>query len=165
MQVACVNGVRDHLRHIAVLAAALGGLFLGGCTEKPDRYVLKNNHVWEDHLPAAAANPHARGVEVAHLPPPAVRARPPKAAKKGLAFDPTMLVGLGPEAIDRMLGKPVGTRQEATTVEWIYRGGCSLRIFFYPDIATGTLRALQYDIKQTGPRAARLCQFPDDSEE
>jgi hypothetical protein len=73
-----------------------------------------------------------------------------------------MLVGMGPEAIDRMLGKPVGTRTEATTVEWTYSGPrCSLRIFFYPDIATRTLRALQYDITSRKAGEGRTClNFP-----
>ena len=158
MQAACSTGFGDNLRHIAMLAAALSGLSLCGCTEKPgDHVALKDN------LPAAApVAARSPAATVTHLPPPAVRPRPQRAAKKGSGFDPALLVGLESAAVDGMLGRPAGTRTEATTVEWIYSGpGCSLRIFFYPDVVTGKLRALQYNITNRRGGEGRFCiSFP-----
>ena len=62
--------------------------------------------------------------------------------------DPVTLVGLDPPAIGRILGKPAGMREDAMTTEWTYSTPtCSLKIFFYPDIATGALRALKYNVE------------------
>jgi len=69
-----------------------------------------------------------------------------------------MLVGLGPPAVDRILGKPAGTRADAMAVEWTYTApSCSLSIFFYPDIATGALRALKYNVTDRGSGDGHAC--------
>jgi hypothetical protein len=157
MRAACVNGFRDGivLHHVqrSVFAAALGGLLLAGCTEKPDDRMSKPN------LPFATSNKSCRGEAAlwqaaAVMRPsgsrPVARAAPKKSDGKSAGFDPSSLVGLAPPAIDRILGRPAGMRAEATSVEWSYIGqDCSLTIFFYPDIATGTLRVLKYKVANT----------------
>jgi hypothetical protein len=130
-----------------VFAAVLGGLPLGGCTEKPDNQMKPNlaNAIPKklcQQVSQAAPRPTAAVVR-----PSIERAVPKKSGEKMASFDPSILVGLAPPAIDRILGRPAGMRAEAMTVEWSYKGqGCSLNIFFYPDIATGTLRALKYKV-------------------
>ncbi len=169
MRAACVNGFRDGilLCHVQrfVFAAALGGLLLAGCTERPDNRMLKPN------LPFAMSNMSCRYVSAATPRPgaaivrpsgsrPVARAAPKKSEGKTAGFDPSTLVGLAPPAIDQILGKPAGMRAEAMTVEWNYVGqGCSLNIFFYPDIATGTLRALKYNVTNMKGRTggSRAC--------
>jgi hypothetical protein len=144
----------------ALLATAIGGAVLCGCTEKH-----------EGHAPALAGDlpvkilsrPMSRAAEPA---PPSVmvlahgagRISPRKPTRKSPIFDPTLLVGLEPPAVDRMLGRPAGTSTDATTVEWIYgTPSCSLSIFFYPDVTTGTLRALKYNV--TNRQAAGGCVY------
>jgi hypothetical protein len=69
-----------------------------------------------------------------------------------------MLVGLGPPAVDRILGKPAGMRADAMAVEWTYTApSCSLSVFFYPDIATGALRALKYNVTDRGNGDGHAC--------
>ncbi len=161
MRAGCVNGFRDgialHHVHRIVFAAALGGFPLGGCSEKPDNRMLK-----PDPALTASVRPRQHLAETAPRPisaapagsRPIARAVPEKAERKATKLDPGALVGLAPPAIDRMLGRPAGTRTEAMTVEWTYIGkSCSLNIFFYPDIATGALLALGYNVTNTNERA------------
>jgi hypothetical protein len=83
------------------------------------------------------------------VPQHVVRARPPKAEKpkrKVAALNPITLLGMALPDIGELLGKPASIREYAMTTEWTYAmHACSLVIFFYPDIATGTLRALKYN--------------------
>jgi hypothetical protein len=73
--------------------------------------------------------------------------RPEKSERKAAMLNPVMLVGMAPPDIDKLLGKPAVMREYAMTTEWTYATRvCSLAIFFYPDIATGTLRALEYNV-------------------
>ena len=85
---------------------------------------------------------------------PPARARRANTGKKIAMIDPVTLVGMAPRDISRILGKPTDTRVEAMTTEWIYgTPSCSLAIFFYPDIATGALRALKYNINGSAQNA------------
>ena len=153
MQAACGNRLRDDLRYAAVLATALAGLSLTGCTEKPDSPALSASlaPITEQEQPQVVESAPEPAVLPARAPNAPVR----KVAKKRPRFDPETLsrfdpgtlMGLEPPAVDRMLGRPAGTHTDATAVEWIYsRPGCSLSIFFYPDIATGALKALKYNV-------------------
>lgn len=161
MQAACGNRLRDDLRYAAVLAATLAGLSLTGCTEKPDNAELSASlapmtepeqpQVLQSAPEPAASPPRAPNVPVRKMAKKKPRLEPRLEARLDAGtlprFDPRTLMGLEPLAIDRMLGRPAGTHTDATAVEWIYsRPGCSLSIFFYPDIATGALRALKYNV-------------------
>jgi len=96
-----------------------------------------------------------------------LRAVPKKSESKTAGLDLGTLVGLAPPAVDRILGRPAGIRTEAMSVEWTYIArNCSLNIFFYPDIATGALRALRYNVTdRAGNGQPSLRQFSYDGEE
>jgi hypothetical protein len=169
MRATGINGFQNeivlhHVYRVAV-AVALGGLPLGGCTEKPD-----NRNLEQDLVFAAPDAPSQHIVQPAPRPIPATvrppasksvaHAAPEKPERKMAGVDPSTLVGLAPPAVGRILGKPAGIRAEAMTVEWTYVGqNCSLNIFFYPDIATSALRVLKYNIVDMKGRAGggRAC--------
>jgi hypothetical protein len=141
--------------HSAALLAALAGLSIGSCTEKPDIGPPKA-------IPAPGAASFAQPVRPQASLPVRPRARPSplKTARKGPSIDPVNLVGLDPPAVGRMLGRPAATRTVAMAMEWTYSTpNCLLNIFFYPDVATGNLKALKYNI--AGKQAKRSCvDFP-----
>ncbi len=159
MQSACVNGCQDGvlLQHVlrVLLAAGLGSLALGGCAGKIENRVLQPDIA--SVVPDISRQPLIDSTRQPIVPPVRTsRSRhvaPEKVAKKAARIDPNTLVGLAPDAIDRILGSPTGVRAEAMTVEWTYvRPSCSLIIFFYPDIATGALRALNYTLADVNGR-------------
>jgi hypothetical protein len=139
----------------ATLLAALAGLLIGSCTEKPETGPSKAT-------PAPTPTSLVQPVHPQAMPPARPRPRPSqlKTAKKGPRIDPIILVGLDPPAVGRMLGRPAATRTDAMAMEWSYSTpNCSLNIFFYPDVATGNLRALKYNI--AGKQPKRGCpDFP-----
>ena len=147
MQVACYPRKGIDFWHVAFIAA-LGGPFLGGCTEKPDSRVLPGPAV------AAADKAPLQQIPRSVLPPPSARAplprpvvRPEKPDRKMARLTPDTLVGLTQPAIGQLLGKPTETREEAMMIRWTYTTqNCSLNVFFYPDIATGSFRALKYNV-------------------
>jgi hypothetical protein len=169
MQSACVNGYQDGvlLQHVlrVLLAAVLGSLPLGGCAEKPDNRVLQPSIA--SVAPDESSGPVIDNTRPPILPSvrrsrskPVARVASEKFARKAARLDPNTLVGLAPDAIDRILGSPTGVRAEAMTVEWTYvRPSCSLIIFFYPDIVTGALRALNYTLGDVNGRvgASQAC--------
>ncbi|HEY2010651.1 MAG TPA: hypothetical protein VGH23_16800 [Rhizomicrobium sp.] len=168
MQAACGNRSRDDLRYVVVLATALAGLSLGGCTEKPDNRELsaKLAPMPEPEQPSVmepTPEPAVSAVRAPNVSARKITKKKPRLYARLDAgtlprFDPGTLMGLEPPAVDRMLGRPAGTYTDATAVEWIYsRPGCSLNIFFYPDIATGSLRALKYNVTNRRAGDNRSC--------
>jgi len=138
----------------AVVLALLASLSLGGCTEKPETPAQKIAVVPAASEPAQIARPPA-----ARPPRPPARMPAQKTAKKRPRIDPVTLVGMDPPTVGRTLGRPAGTRMDAMAVEWTYAApSCSLSLFFYPDVATGDLKVLKYNI--TGGQAGRSCDFP-----
>jgi hypothetical protein len=138
MPAACSNW---NLR-TAVAVAALAGLWLGSCTEKPD-----------SGPPRGSPAPATAGLAQEMRPPAIVPQRrhfrqpPQKMARKEPRIDPVELVGLDPSAVGRVLGRPSATRTDAMAMEWTYStSSCSLNIYFYPDVVTGGLKALKYNI-------------------
>jgi len=153
MQVACnLSRKGIDLWHVAFIAA-LGGPFLGGCTEKPDSRVLSSPAVAAtDKLPQQLVRP-APAPPIAHAVPPKPVMHPEKAERKLARLTPDTLVGLTPPAIGQLLGKPAETREDAMMIRWTYTmQNCSLNVFFYPDIATGSFRALKYNVTGTKGR-------------
>ena len=71
----------------------------------------------------------------------------PKPKIKPEILDPKQLVGLDKPAIVRILGEPhrITLAQPATVWAW-EQDGCRMRLFFYPDLAKKTFRALTYEI-------------------
>ena len=162
MQAACRDRFHwTNLHRSVAFGAVLGTLSLNGCTEKPDDPMLRPSVVQADSAELPAVEP-APAAPVAPPPRPVAKAkpvsRPVLARTRAPAFNPGMLVGLGPPAVDRILGKPAGTRADAMAVEWTYTApSCSLSIFFYPDIATGALRALKYNVTDRGSGDGHAC--------
>ena len=164
MRAACVKGfpngiVLHHVRRV-VFAAALGGFALSGCTEKPDNRMLKPNLAFATSNKSRRHQIETVSRTVLVGPRSVLRAVPKKPESKTAGLDLDTLVGLAPPAIDRIFGRPADIRREAMSVEWTYIGrNCSLNIFFYPDIATGALRALRYNVTNLTGRAAggRAC--------
>jgi hypothetical protein len=94
-----------------------------------------------------APPPTSAASERPAVPRPAPRTVQDKPQIKIARFDPSTLVGLAPPAVDRILGRPAVTRADAMTVRWTYiEQSCSLDIFFYPDVTTGVLRMLKYNV-------------------
>lgn len=139
--------------HIAIIAA-LGGPLLGGCTEKPDNRVLPSPAVAAaDKLPQQAPKP-VPASPTARAAVPRPTPHPDGTERKIARLTPDTLVGLTPPAIGQLLGKPAETREDAMMIRWTYTTqNCSLNVFFYPDIATGSFRALQYNVAETKGRA------------
>ena len=130
-----------NLRTVVALAA-LAGLSLGSCTEKPDNGPPKAS-------PAPAAAGLAQDTRPPAIVPQRRQFRPPpqKVARKGPKIDPVELVGLDPSAVGRVLGRPSATHKDAMAMEWTYStSNCSLNIYFYPDVVTGDLKALKYNL-------------------
>ncbi|HYM32371.1 MAG TPA: hypothetical protein VEU47_13785 [Candidatus Cybelea sp.] len=65
-----------------------------------------------------------------------------------MQLDPGILVGLAPEQAETILGKPTAVREEPPATVWAYKlPGCSLELFFYPEVATKQPRALAYTVR------------------
>ncbi len=139
------------------MIATLGGLLLYGCTEAPpDRNLVSELAPDTNMAPETPQVP-------APVSLPAPKAAPKRPGhgrtarnteqiaknteRKVAALDPVALVGMAPPAIGNILGKPANTREAALTTEWTYATpSCSLVIVFYPDITTGTLHALKFNV-------------------
>jgi hypothetical protein len=136
----------------SLLAVLLVGMPLAGCIEKQPVVAQKVElppREPEPSPPAIAPVPVSGEAQK-----PVARARRERPEKKIAMFDPLTLVGMTPPDIGRILGRPAGTREEALSIEWIYETRtCSLVIFFYPDIATGALRALKYNVHDSKENA------------
>ena len=140
-----VSGARKFL-----VLAALGGVLLGGCVSERNKPALSVAAVpaTPDFLPplAPAPAPAKPKAKVKTKPKLVAVIALEKPERKVAMLDPVSLLGLQPPAIIGILGKPAGKREQAMATEWTYEiRNCSLKIFFYPDIANGQLHALRYD--------------------
>jgi hypothetical protein len=67
------------------------------------------------------------------------------AHQKTSPIDPGHLIGLAPGAVRQLLGPPARVEYSDLSREWIYAsGGCSFRVFFYPNLNTASFRVLKY---------------------
>jgi hypothetical protein len=77
---------------------------------------------------------HERRSAQAHIP-----------REKVSAIDPDHLIGLAPGAVQQLLGPPGRVENSDLSREWVYdSGGCSFRLFFYPNLNTAAFRVLKY---------------------
>jgi hypothetical protein len=61
------------------------------------------------------------------------------------SIDPDNLIGLAPGAVRKLLGPPARVENDDLSRAWIYAsGGCSFRLFFYPNLNTASFRVLKY---------------------
>lgn len=142
---------------VSITAAILGGLPLHGCIEAPPDGKLASELAPDVNM--APETPQAPAPVSLPAPKPAPKrpghgrtARNTEQAAKNIerkvtTLDPVALMGMAPPAIGNILGKPAGTREAALTTEWTYATrSCSLVIVFYPDITTGALHALKFNV-------------------
>jgi len=74
----------------------------------------------------------------------AAREKPPDGVPDEVPLDPDHLIGLDPDQVHNMLGAPSRVETSDLSRAWVYAtGGCSFRIFFYPDFKA-SFRALKY---------------------
>lgn len=108
-----------------------------------------------DPAPPPAVNismPEPASTEPAKLPPRLRksvherRAAPVRLARdKPSVIAPENLIGLEPSAVRQLLGPPVKVQDSDLSREWVYAsGGCSFRLFFYPNLNTAAFRVLKY---------------------
>ncbi len=77
-----------------------------------------------------------------------------------LQLDPGILIGLGPEQTELMMGRPAAVRDEPPATVWAYKSGeCTLEVFFYPEVETRLPRALAYAVggKDQSDTAKQSC--------
>jgi hypothetical protein len=114
--------------------------------------------------PAVPETPtNAPPAHTATLGPGESRATPlPRPAPEPfpLQLDPGILIGLGPEQTELMMGKPADVRDEPPATVWAYKSGdCTLEVFFYPEVETRQPRALAYVVsgKDQSDAAKQAC--------
>jgi hypothetical protein len=104
-------------------------------------------------LPIAKPSPPATQPVVAHaqVTPAKQKPKPPpphettKEPEQVAAIDPDRLIGLDPQAVEKLLGAPAAISKGDPSLVWTYAGlGCSFQIIFYPDIRTTSFHALKY---------------------
>ena len=133
-------GIRDIL-------LPLGLTLLAGCANMP----------WSQQAKTPVERPPTPATSQATPVPTPAPGRPRRPAKeaadsrdnkeseKVAAVDPKSLIGLAPNAVERLLGTPSNVSKGAPSLVWTYAGqGCSFQIVFYPDIKTESFHALKY---------------------
>jgi len=155
-RLAVIARLASHKCYASLIAVSLAGLSLSGCVER--RQVAIQDVTVAPVIPEVSL-PVLPRYRTRWIPPkPIARMRREGPEKKVAGFDPVILVGMAPPDISRILGNPIDMREEALSTEWIYSApACSLVIFFYPDISTGALRALKYNVNDANAGAGRAC--------
>jgi hypothetical protein len=143
-------------------AGGIGLLFLelGGCMTLGDRApapgAADSASLQVDSAPLPTVNAPVPAVNVsapAQSAKPAPRVKKPQRERrtaevpheKMSPVDPDHLIGLAPGDVRHLLGPPVRVEYSDLSREWIYAsGGCSFRVFFYPNLNTASFRVLKY---------------------
>jgi hypothetical protein len=140
---------------IGLLFLELGGcMTLGAHAPRPDAAVSAS--LQADSAPLPTVNAPVSAVNVSA---PAQPAKPAPRVKKTQRerrtaevphektspVDPDRLIGLAPGDVRHLLGPPARVEYSDLSREWIYAsGGCSFRVFFYPNLNTASFRVLKY---------------------
>lgn len=85
---------------------------------------------------------------------------PKKKPSSIAAIRPNALVGLTPNEVEALIGRPVSKADRPPARVWYYRTNhCALEVFFYMDVGTKTFRALTFNMKRPNGEAAEpsLC--------
>lgn len=111
--------------------------------------------------------PSPQQVAIPEVPPPTeARTRPPKAEsvapapqpvpeRKVASIEPDRLIGLNPDAVGGVLGRPDGRTKDEMAFAWTYTGSkCALQLYFYPDVTTGSMRVLKYEFRHKVPSSS-----------
>ena len=122
--------------------------------------------------PVGAAEPQAEALPPIPVPaPPRPQPQPhrtktktPTAQPTKVAEDPAptppplavRLKGLSEAEAETLLGRPVAVEEKAPARVWIYRvKACSVRVAFFPQMATLDFRVLSVELSEKGDEAAR----------
>jgi len=147
-----------------IRAGGIGLVFLelGGCMtlgdHAPPPAVADSASLPADYAPTPIVNASASAVNVsasAIVQPAKLAPRVKKPQRehrtaevshqKMSPIDPDHLIGLAPGAVRQLLGPPARVEYSDLSREWIYAsGGCSFRVFFYPNLNTASFRVLKY---------------------
>lgn len=142
-------------------AGGIGLLFLklGGCMtlgdSAPPPVAADSASLPSVNAPASAINISAPASAPSIVQPVklAPRAKKPQRERRMAevphqrtsSIDPDNLIGLAPGAVRKLLGPPVRVENDDLSRAWIYAsGGCSFRLFFYPNLNTASFRVLKY---------------------
>ena len=81
----------------------------------------------------------------------------PKIKPRFIALiEPDTLVGLSPDEVQAVIGRPVTVADRAPAKIWSYRSReCAVDVFFYLDVGSSTFRALTLDLKDARGKATR----------
>lgn len=89
--------------------------------------------------------------------PPISAESVPMPKRKPLLIDPKSLVGLDQSAVFLLFGEPHQVTQAQPATVWVWEmNGCRMRLFFYPDVAAKTFRALTYEVSADSPKSNSL---------
>jgi len=122
--------------------AIAAALILSGCADK-DWTLLSELSGTAAPRPEPAPIPSKKPDP--RTPPPRVATAP--GAAQVVAVDPARFVGLNMASARTLVGNPHAVRNEGLAVVWAYKVPiCSLEIFFYSDIQSQALHALQYTL-------------------
>lgn len=81
--------------------------------------------------------------------------RPKKKPGSIAAIRPDALVGLTPDEVAALIGRPASTTDQPPATVWLYRTNhCALDVFFYMDVGSKTFRALTFNLKSPDGKTA-----------
>src|SRR5438874_2625070 len=139
---------------IGLLFLELGGcMTLGSHERPPDAADSASLPAVSEPAPAVAVSAVMSGAEISPPVKPLPQARRPREHRvveiphqKALpSVDPDHLIGLTPDAVRQLLGPPARIESYDLSRAWVYAsGGCSFRLFFYPNLNTASFRVLKY---------------------
>lgn len=143
------------MRRSLIRIALLGVLSLGGCKE------------WQEEPPPppapvplpVPAPPTPEVSPPATVVPPVPPPKPPvpKLPEK-IVYFPDELIGLDQNAVVKLLGSPLDSRNEGAAHVLTYRGkNCQLDVILFLDVKSGTERVLSYDQQPSAGKIAAAC--------
>ena len=81
--------------------------------------------------------------------------RPKKKPSSIAAIRPDALVGLTPNEVAALIGRPASTTDQPPATVWLYRTNhCALEVFFYMDVGSKTFRALTFNLRSPDGKTA-----------
>lgn len=81
--------------------------------------------------------------------------RPRKKPSSIAAIRPDALVGLTPDEVAALIGRPASTTDQPPATVWLYRTNhCALEVFFYMDVGSKTFRALTFNLRSPDGKTA-----------
>ena len=127
---------------LAAVAAALAGCAV---VEELEDALTPHDQVpvQQSAVPTASAEAAGTG----QSPEDAAADDIPRPKRKPEIVDPKTLVGLDKTAVAALFGEPhrIIMSEPAIILSW-QADGCEMRLYFYPDVADRTFRALTYEI-------------------